>query len=144
MDAVRLVGQGADDVARLVRGAGGHSVGLAAGQPGRGDVELVGQLLHAVVAQRDRGGVERVGLDEVGAGLEVLTVDARDDLGPGDAEQFVVPLHVARPVREALAAVAGLVRAVPLDGGAHRAVEHEDALLQQGGQLGGRIGAEGG
>jgi hypothetical protein len=69
-------------------------------------------------------------------------VDAGDDLGLGDAEQVVVALDVAGPVREALAAVAGLVRAVPLDRGPHGAVEHEDALLEQRGQLGRGVGAE--
>jgi hypothetical protein len=71
-------------------------------------------------------------------------VDAGDDLGRGDAEQIVVALHVGRPVGEPLAAVARLVRAVPLDGGAHGTVENEDALPQQGGQLGGGVRAEGG
>jgi hypothetical protein len=71
-------------------------------------------------------------------------VDARDDLGGGDAQQVVVALHVARPVGEPLAAVARLVRTVPLDGGAHRAVEDQDPLLQQRGELGGDVRAKGG
>ena len=132
----------ADDVARPVGRPLGHRVALGARQPCRGLVELVRELLHAVVGQGDRGGVERVGLDEVRAGLEVLAVDRGDDAGRGDAEQVVVALHVARPVGEALAAVARLVGAVPLDGGAHGAVEHQDALLEQRGQRSRRIRAE--
>src|SRR3712207_7072663 len=42
----------------------------------------------------------------------------------------VVAAHVGGPVGEPLAPVARLVRQVPLDGGAHRAVEHEDAAAQ--------------
>ena len=68
--------EGAGDVARLVGRPLGHRVAHAAGEPGGLEVELVGQLLHAVVGQGDRVGVERVGLEDVGAGLEVLAVDA--------------------------------------------------------------------
>ena len=122
------------DVARPVGGALRHRVGLAAGQRGGLEVELVGELLHAVVGQRDRVGVEGVGLDDVGAGLEVLAVDAGDDLGLRQGQQVVVALHVARPVGEALTAVAGLVGPVPLDGGAHRAVDDHDPLAEGSGQ----------
>ena len=65
------------DVAGAIWRLRAHRVALGAGQPGGRDVELVGQLLHAVVGQRDALGVERVGLDDVGPGLQVATVDAR-------------------------------------------------------------------
>ena len=67
--------EGAGDVPRAVGGARRHRVGLAPGQPRGLEVHLVGEVLHAVVGQGDRVGVERVGLDDVGAGLEVLAVD---------------------------------------------------------------------
>ena len=131
----------AGDVARALRGRLGHLVAHRPRQPGRLEVELVGELLHAVVGQRDRVGVEGVGLDEVGAGLEVLAVDAGDDVRLGEREQVVVADQVARPVREPLAAVARLVRPVPLDRRTHRTVDDEDALVERRGQLRGRIGA---
>ena len=131
----------AGDVARALGGPRGHLVAHRAGQLRRLEVELVGELLHAVVGQRDRVGVEGVGLDEVGAGLEVLAVDAGDDVRLGEREQVVVADQVARPVREPLAAVARLVRSVPLDRRTHRTVDHEDALVERRGQLRGRIGA---
>ena len=128
--------QRAGDVARPLGGR--DLVGDRPGQPGGLEVELVGELLHAVVGQRDRGGVEGVGLDDVGAGLEVLAVDAGDDVGLGEGEQVVVALQVAGPVREPLAAVAGLGRAVPLDRRTHGAVDDQDPLLEGSGQrLGG-------
>ncbi len=119
----------AGDVPRPLRGR--DLVRDPAGQPRRLEVELVGQLLHAVVGQRDRGGVEGVGLDDVGAGLEVLAVDAGDDLRLGERQQVVVALQVARPVGEPLAAVARLGGTVALDRGTHGAVEHQDPLLER-------------
>ncbi len=136
-DRRRLAGraQRPDDVPRLVRGARGHLVARLAGEPGRGHVELVGELLHAVVGEGDRRGVEGVRRDQVGAGVEVLAVDRGDQVRRGDAEQVVVALHVGRPVGEPLTAVARLVRPVPLDRRAHGAVEDEDALLEERSQL---------
>ena len=43
-------------------------------------VELRHQRFHAVVGLRDRGGVERVRLDDVGAGLEIRAMDTRDEV----------------------------------------------------------------
>ena len=133
--------EGSRDVARPVGRARGRRVGLAARQQRGLVVELVGQLLHAVVGQRDGVGVEGVGLEDVGAGVEVLAVDARDDVGLGERQQVVVADHVAGPVLEPLAAVAGLVGAVALDGGAHRTVDDEDPLAQERGELGGGVGS---
>ena len=91
------------DVPRLVRRLRRGLVGRPAGEPGRLEVELVGKLLHAVVGQGHRVGVEGVGLDDVGAGVEVLAMDRGDDVGLGEGEQVVVALEVGRPVGEALA-----------------------------------------
>src|SRR3954453_20029741 len=44
-------------------------------QLGRRAVQLARERLHAVVGERDGSRVERVRLDDVGAGLQVLGVD---------------------------------------------------------------------
>ena len=54
------------------------------------DVQLVDERLEAVVRLRDRGAGERVRLDDVGAGGEVLAVDAADDVGPRQDEEVAV------------------------------------------------------
>jgi hypothetical protein len=58
-----------------------------------------------VVRHADGGGVEGVGANEVGAGVQVLRVDVADDVWLREAEQVVVALDQVRPVLEALAAV---------------------------------------
>ena len=128
-------------------------VGGVTSQPGRGVVELVDQLLHAVVRERHRVRRERVGLDDVGPGLEVRRVDGPDDPGLGQGEEIAVAPKVAGPVGEALASIVLLAQAVGLDHRSHRAVEHENApgekRLEQGKPLlpaqagGGRCGGEG-
>ena len=105
-------------------------------------VELVGEVLHPVVGQRDAVGVERVGLDHVCAGLEVLPVDAGDDLGLRQRQQIVVALHVRGPVLEPLTAVAGLVGAVALDRCTHGAVKHHHPRRERGGELVRHIGTK--
>ncbi len=64
-----------------------------------------------------------------------------DELGLGQRQQVVVALLVAAVVGEPLAAVVGLGQAVGLDHRPHRAVEHEDALAQGGGEVGGGVWA---
>ena len=64
-----------------------------------------------------------------------------DDVGLAQREQVVVALLVAAVVGEPLAAVVGLGQAVGLDHRPHGAVEHEDALAQCGGEVGGGVWA---
>ena len=105
IDAVRLVGpERAGDEPRALRRSLTSSQASRASRAA-GEVELVGEVLHAVVGLGDRGRGERVGLDDVGAGLEVLPVDRADHLGLGEVEQVAVALDVAVPVGEPLAAV---------------------------------------
>ena len=133
IDAVRFVGprepatqRGRSSVRDLV-------AGLAC-DPGSGEVDLVGEVLHAVVGLGDRRGREGVGLHDVRARVEVLTVDGVDHVGLGEVEQVAVPLDVPVPVGESLAPELGLPRRKALDEGAHGAVDHQDALAQGPGQ----------
>ncbi len=67
-----------------------RDVGGLAREPGALDVELVRDLLHAVVGLRDRGRRERVGRDDVGAGAEIFEVDFADRVRLREDEQVVV------------------------------------------------------
>ena len=62
------------------------------------------------------------------------SVDAQDHVGLRQLQQVVVALQVLRVVGEARAAVLGLAEPAALDHRAHRAVEDDDALLQDVGQ----------
>ena len=84
-----------------------------------------------IVRLRDRRRVERVGADDVGAGLEIGIVDRANDVGPRQHQEVVVALEVVRMAGEAGAAIVGLAEPVALDHRAHRAVQDQDALLEQ-------------
>ena len=91
IDSVRLVGpiepatnRGRSGV-RAVHSSHGRARQLRAF-----DVQLVDERLEPVVGLRDRGAAERVGLDDVAAGLEVLAMDLGDDVGPRQHQQVVV------------------------------------------------------
>ena len=111
---------GAGDEARF--GGGGILVGDLAREFGGGEVELVGAVFELVIGQRDARAAEGVGLDDVGAGFEILAMNILDDVGARDVEDLgtVLPPQV-----------------VGLDGqrrlmnhGAHGPVEDQDTLFQ--------------
>ena len=58
------------------------------------EVQLVDERFEAVVGLRHGVRVERVRLDDVGAGLEVLPVDAADDVRTRQHEHVVVALEI--------------------------------------------------
>jgi hypothetical protein len=130
--------QHAGDEARFV--GCGKAVSGFARQPRGGHVQLVGKFLQPVLGLRHPCRVEAVGLDDVGAGREVLGVDAADHVRSRDAQQVVVALEVLAVRRKALSAIIRLDQAVALHHGAHGAVENEDALRQQCAQFGAAVG----
>ncbi len=98
---------------------------------GRRYVQVIDLVAEAIVGLRDAVGVERVGLDDVGAGLEIGAVDLLDHVGAGDHQQVVIALQVVGMIDEAPATVIRLAEAVALDHRPPRAVENEDALGKQ-------------
>jgi len=108
--------------------------GLVRCQPceARGAVVELGHQRHrGVIRLRDRVGVERVGLDDVGARAQVGAVHVADDVRSREREDVVVAAQVAAVRTQPLAAEGGLVEAPLLDHRAHRPVEQHDALARQ-------------
>ncbi len=118
------------DETRAVGRLGGLGVRDFTGQAGALAVQLVDQLLHAVVGLGYAGGVEGVGFENVRAGIQVGFLDGLDDVGARQQQQVVVAFHVLWPVDEAFATVVGFFQLVALDHGAHAAVENQYALLE--------------
>ena len=87
-----------------------------------------GEILQAVVGQRDGIGVERVGLDDIGTRLQILSVNLGHGIRTGQHEHVVAPLQPHRPVGKTLAAVILLGESVLLHHRAETAVEQHDAL----------------
>ena len=92
-----------------------------------------------VVGLRHARGAEGVGLDDVGAGGEVLLVDLADDLRARQRQQLVVAFHVLRDIRESCAAILRLAQFVALDHGAHGTVQDQDAVRQNAAKLVGTV-----
>ena len=93
------------------------------------------QRLELVVSLRNGGRIEGARLENVGAGFQVVAVDAADDVGAGQDQQVVVALEVVRVIGEALAAVVGFLQPVALDHRAHRAVEDEKTSGEESGKF---------
>ncbi len=121
----------AGNEARAIRRLG---VPLVAGGPRQArafQVQFIRQRFERVVRLHDRRAAERVGLDDVGAGCEILMVDLADHVGPRQDQQVVVPLHILGVILQPLAAEIRLGQRVALDHRAHRAVEEEDARRER-------------
>ena len=71
---------GADAAGDVLAGRRGRP-----GQPGRGQVELIGPAREPVPVQLDAAAAEAVGGDDVGTGREIVRMDGGDDLGALDA-----------------------------------------------------------
>jgi hypothetical protein len=91
-------------------------------QDGRLEVHLVGAVAEPVLVQLQPRRPEGVGLHHVAADREVARVDVLDEVGAGEGEEVVGAL---------LAAELGRLELMPLDLGAHGAVEHEGAPLDR-------------
>src|SRR5205807_10607389 len=75
--------------------------------------------------------VERVGFDDVGAGLEVLVMDRGDRIGPREDQEIVVAAQILRVPREPLAAEIRFRQPEALDHRPHCAVKDENALREE-------------
>ena len=118
------------DEARLVGGFEGLGIGHLAGDARTFHVEFVHQRFHAVVGLGYLGGVEGVGFEDVGAGIQVGFLDGRDHVGARKQQQVVVTLDVARPVGKARATIVVFLQAVALDHSTHAAIEDQYALFE--------------
>jgi len=95
------------------------------------EIDVAHQLFGAVVGLRGVIRRKRVGLDDVRARVEILAMNLGDDLRLRQHQDVAVALEVAGPRLEALAAIVALAEAIALDHGAHRAVDHQDALRER-------------
>ncbi len=120
----------AGDEARFVRGFQGLGIGDLAGDARALDVQLVHQRFHAVVGLGNLGGVEGVGFEDIGAGIQVGFLDRRDHIRAAEQQQVVVAFHVAWPIGEARATIVVFLEAIALDHSTHAAVEDQNALFE--------------
>jgi hypothetical protein len=89
------------------------------GDLGGAPVDLERVLGQAPLVELEAAGLEGVGLDDLGAGLDHRRVDALDDVGPVEDQRLVALAGKAAVV------LGGQVEL--LQGGAHAAVEDDDA-----------------
>ena len=116
-----------------LRGVGCSELGRNGGaQTGRGHVHFIDGVLETVVSHGDRCGVERVGLDDVGARLQIVQIDALDHVRTGDAEQVVAAGEVARVILKLLTPEVILAELEALNQRPHGPVHDEQALAELG------------
>ena len=94
-------------------------------------IELVDDVLHAVVGLGDRCRRKGVGLENVSAGHRIGEVDVLDRLRLSQDQEVVVALQMAFANLEAIAAEMALGQTERLNLGAHRAVQNQNALTRR-------------
>ena len=87
----------------------------------------------------NRGGVEGVGLNDVGARIKISGMNLLDDRRLGQHQQIIIAFEIAWPILETHAPEVFLLQVIALDHGAHRAIQNQDAVGEQSGQFGGAI-----
>src|ERR1700730_7842305 len=103
---------------------------LAGDLPAR-HVKRVNVILKAVIQRRNRIRVERIRLDDVRAGFEVLPLNGLHDMRLRDIQRIAVLAQVLRVLRERRASKGGFVKLLRLDHRAHGAIQNDDPLPQQ-------------
>ena len=93
-------------------------------------IELGDDGLEPVIRLRDRRRRECVGLDDVGAGAQILAVDVENRLRLRQDQEIIVPAQVLVMVLEARAAKILFRELVALHHRAHRAVEDQNARVR--------------
>ena len=92
------------------------------------------------LVQANRGCTESIGFNHVGAGAEIFFVDALDRLRFRQQQKLDRAFEIlAFPIAKALASIIRFGQAEAMQRCAHRAVEHDDALVQQRGKRMGRV-----
>ena len=94
-------------------------------------VHFVSQIAQLEFRQRNRVGVEGIGLDNVRAGFEILAVDALDHLRLREHQNVVGVLEIDRVVLKPLAAVVGLLGFLIHNQRPHRAVNDKNAFGEE-------------
>ena len=103
-------------------------VGGTAGQLGCSQVYLADVRLGVVVGLADAGGVEAVGLNDVGSSLQVLAVDLLHQVRPRQAEQVVVAFQLTGEGSEQVATEVLFRQLLLLKHGAKCAIQNQYAF----------------
>src|SRR5713226_9706089 len=94
-------------------------------------IKFVNVMFEAVIQRRNCVRVERIGLDDVGAGFEVLVLNGLHDARLRDIQHIIVLTQVLRVVGKLGTPKSGLVKLLRLNHSAHGAIQNDDPLLQK-------------
>ncbi len=107
----------------------GKFVGHFSGQSRRGQIEFVAQLFHAIVGHRHTLCVKGVGFSDVGACLEIGSVNVLNDDRLGKAEQLIIALQIAVPISKTHTSIIGFAQFMLLNLRAHGTIQNQNTLF---------------
>ncbi len=100
-----------------------------ASEASAGQVQLFGNLAQLVIVLRHGGGIEGIGLDDIGTDIQKRLMNVADQIGAGEGEQVVIAAQIEVVVGKALAAVGGFLQFVFLNHAPHGPIYYQDAVF---------------
>ena len=101
-----------------------------AGNDRRLFVDFVHPFFGVVISLRNTGGIEGIGLNDVGTGIEKCSVDAFNHIRTCHRKQIVVPKQFVCQTGQFLISEIFLLQPVLLDHGPHRPIKHQYPVFQ--------------
>ena len=99
-------------------------------------------MRHFVVFLGDGCSTKGIGFNQITTGSQIAFMDIANDIGPRQAEQLVVALHIFGEIRKTLATVLRLIELEALDHRSHCAIQNGNPAFKNGWQrLRTRIGS---
>ena len=108
-----------------------HFIDRPAGERHRGQVQLPHAVLQMKIGHGHARGPEGVGLDDIGAGFQILPVNLLDGSRLSDRQDVDEVLEIVRMIGELTAAKIGLAEHQRVHHGSHGAVQNQNPLAQK-------------
>ena len=105
-----------------------HTISLSACHSGGGKVYTAYKVLGMILGLRYDLGVECAGGDNIGASLQICTVDGREHITSGKCQHFVIACKGYGVRRKLLATEILLTKAITLNHRTHSAIEEHDTM----------------
>ena len=104
-------------------------IGKPACQTCRLTVDFRAIPFQMIICHRHTGGIEGIGLDNIGTCLQVFTVDICYHIRTGQAQHIVAPFQHAGHLAEPFSTKILFCQSVLLNHGSHRPVQHQDTFV---------------
>ena len=106
-------------------------IGQFAGQLSSSQVYFPAIGFYPIIGHRNALCIERIGFDDIGSSLQILTMNVLNNMRSSKAQQIVISLHLSRHIRKASTTEILLRQVVSLYHGSDSTVQYQDTVSDQ-------------